>query len=564
MKVSIKSLMVCGFLSAILPVTAQTAEQTDSIAMECPFVKLEAERLPDMNIPRAGHALFFVNGEFVVAGGHASGFVPTPTAEYFKDGQWHLMQMVYNHDFGCSVVLKSGKVLLAGGCEQNIGVGQTFTAEFYDPQTHTFNGFGSLQRKRTYVSGLELDSSQVVISGNWYNHDGIEVLNGQQRFSYIKDPSVGRAHPYILRTAKDDALIFGTLGVQNETISLVADRLKGDTLHIPFFETWRPLGIVHHRFAESFVGDEAKGLYTYLIPVQDSTGQVAIAKVENGVFSLLPTACPIPMRSPWESIHYNMPIVVDQQAGRAYMMGISGDFASNPDRAHRWYFVCVDYAQTVNGKPAPMTLYYTDPQSCVPDYPPVLDDDGNLLLAGGFLNNNNFTPSGAAYLLRSGTQSKAMVSNDSRWMIYAGIIMALLAILAFLIIYTKRRHTPQEATVSIKPEADKELMERITRLMEERKLFQKSDLKVSDIAAELGTNSRYISDCIKSFKDSSFTQFVNACRVEYAMQLMRNYPDKKMMQVCMESGFSNETTFFRAFKNYTGLTPNEWKSEYAT
>ena len=103
-------------------------------------------------------------------------------------------------------------------------------------------------------------------------------------------------------------------------------------------------------------------------------------------------------------------------------------------------------------------------------------------------------------------------------------------------------------------------MNRITHLMEEQKLFQKSDLKVSDVAAELGTNSRYISDCIKSCKDCSFTQFVNTCRVEYAMKLMRDYPDKKMMEVYMESGFSNETTFFRAFKAQTGLTPNEWKS----
>ena len=48
--------------------------------------KIEVERLPDLNIPRAGHSLFFVNGELTVAGGHTNGFVPTPTAEYYKDG----------------------------------------------------------------------------------------------------------------------------------------------------------------------------------------------------------------------------------------------------------------------------------------------------------------------------------------------------------------------------------------------------------------------------------------------------------------------------------------------
>ena len=87
--------------------------------------KIEVERLPDLNIPRAAHSLFFVNGELTVAGGHTNGFVPTPTAEYLKDGKWHLMDMVYNHDFGFSVVLKSGMVLLGGGSEQPIGIGQT-------------------------------------------------------------------------------------------------------------------------------------------------------------------------------------------------------------------------------------------------------------------------------------------------------------------------------------------------------------------------------------------------------------------------------------------------------
>lgn len=556
------SVTILSFLLAIMPATAQTTEQTDSFVLDCPFIKLETERLPDMNISRAGHELFYVNGELVAAGGHTDGFVPTQTAEYYKDGEWHLMQMVYNHDFGGSVVLKSGKVMLFGGCEENIGVGQTYTVELYDPQTHTFKGIGITQRKRTYPSGLELDSGKVMITGNWYYNDGIEVFDGKNRFSYIKDAAVNRNHPFIFRTSKDDAIIFGLLGAQDDFVSLVADCLKGDTLHIPFFETWQPLSIVHHRMAESFIGDETKGLYTYLLPVKDSLGQVAIAKVENGAFSLLPTICPIPMQSPWESIHYENPVIFDRQAGRAYMMGISGDYAANPENPHRWYFVCIDYAQAVDGKPAPLTLYYTEPLTGVPDYAPVLDDDGNILLAGGLVHGSNFSPLRAAYLIRLNGQKKS-ATTPWPWILLAVVVLA--AFLAYLIIYRKRRlEMPQEVAVNLKPDTDNELMNRITHLIEERKLFQRSDLKVSDVAAELGTNSRYISDCIKACKDCSFTQFVNACRVENAMQLMRDYPDKKMMQVYMESGFSNETTFFRAFKAQMGLTPNEWKLRFAS
>ena len=193
---------------------------SDSIlaADSCPVKKIDTERLPDLNIPRAGHALFSVNEEITVAGGHTDGFVPTPTAEYYRDGEWHMINMVYNHDFAASVVLKNGKVLLLGGTEQPIGIGQTFLAELYDPKTHAFDGFGSMERKRTHASALELDSGLVIISGNWYHDDGIEVFDGKKRFTYIKDVADQRSAPHMFRISKDDALIVGFTDTKGDTL----------------------------------------------------------------------------------------------------------------------------------------------------------------------------------------------------------------------------------------------------------------------------------------------------------------------------------------------------------
>lgn len=103
-------------------------------------------------------------------------------------------------------------------------------------------------------------------------------------------------------------------------------------------------------------------------------------------------------------------------------------------------------------------------------------------------------------------------------------------------------------------------MDDIRQLMDEEEIFLNSELKISDVAARLGTNSRYISDCIKHSHGCSFTQFVNSYRVEHAKRLMREQPDIKISVLCYDSGFTNETSFYRTFKSLTGMSPNEWKN----
>ena len=132
-----------------------------------------------MNIPRSGHSFYLVNGQPTVIGGHTSGFVITPTIEYFHDGQWHVVPTVYSHDSGGSILLKSGKILLFGSHERNLGIGQTYEVEMYNPYDHTTEGFGCLDRKRVMPSAIGTDSGEVIIAGNWYHHDCIEKNSGE-------------------------------------------------------------------------------------------------------------------------------------------------------------------------------------------------------------------------------------------------------------------------------------------------------------------------------------------------------------------------------------------------
>ena len=571
-------------LTMLLPTLAMASPDTTT-TVKCPEVRIEVEQLPDLNIPRAGHEVFCVNGELTVAGGHTNGFVPTPTAEYLKDGQWNIMTMTYPHDNGFSVVLSSGQVMLGGGSEEPLGIGQTFVTETYDPLTHSFNGYCSLQQKRACASALELDSGRVVVAGNWYANDGIELFedksdtradyNGKRLFTYIKDVWVQRAYPMIFRMANDDALIFGGVGVKGDSLwSTTAYNLKGDSVTIPLLEDWWPLSTEMSRPSESFMGDEAKKLYAYLMAVENRKGQVAIAKVVNGETSLLPTDCLVPMQSHGEEIIYSSTILVDQKAGRGYLVGLGRGYYDAPDKPGRWYVLSIDYTK----QPASLTLCYTDALSELNTYAPTLTPEGNLLVAGGLHNGSNFTPSKHVILLRVGREPAAAEIGNDLWqtvlLVLAGLV--LIGLLAYLFIYIRKRRMNQKArtldslgaasgqgSVSLIPdsEASADLMERIYQVMEAQKLYQDSNLKVTDLAAALGTNRRSVSDCINSQKGCTFTQFVNIYRVEHAKRVMRQNPGKKVTDIYLESGFANEGSFFRTFKVITGMTPKEWLSK---
>ena len=533
--------------------------QADTI----PMIKIVPQRLPDLNIPRFCNGTFFADGELTVTGGHTSSFVPTPTAEFLKDGKWLVLQMAYTHDDGLCVPLRNGKVLLAGGYEKNLGVGQTIEAELYDPATHTFEGFGCLDRRRTQVSGIELPNGQVVAAGNWYHPDAIETYDGGMYFETARDVSLHRSRPYLFRTSDGDVMVIsGCWDNYGKPItSNIVDRLKGEPFRVPLLETWKPYLLGHTpRSDDSFIGDEEKGDCAYLLPVKDSTGQVAIAEVHDTVFSLLSTTVPIPTKSRFGEISYNTPVIVDRQSQRGYIIG--------SDTLCRKYILCIEYAQ----QPAPLTLYYTDPVTDADGCTPILSPEGHLVTTGGIIHGGTwFTPSAAVWLFPVGNPIATVEAKDSPiwpWILLAGLVV--LALLAYLIIYKRRLQTPKNTTPEVTaPEPapdsprDEQLMQRIIRLMEEQRPYLDSDLKQADVATALGVRLDEVSRCINS-NAFNFSQFVNGYRIEYAKQLMLRKPGIKMTQVAIESGFSNETTFFRTFKTIVGMPPSEWASQKTT
>lgn len=540
----------------------------------CTMVKIEAEQLPSLAVPRCGHATFCIGGEMVVVGGHTTGFVPATTAEYLSEGQWHSVPMTYTHDDGLSVVLRSGQILLAGGHKDNLGIGQSFEAQLYDPATHRFGHYNCMDRKRSLASGIEMDSNRVVVSGNWYAPDAISLFDTRkEEWTLAKPVSVSRAAPYIFRSAHAGAIVFGSQGCRGQMLgdsAAIVDCLYGEAFTVPLLRRWTPVPFTSPPFhpTDGFIGNEDAGEYAYLLLAREKmhevapseqrgepSSQLAILTVRDTAFSLLPTACPIPRQTRLGGlIYWYGPVIADRIRQRAYLPGI--------DEAKRLYLLRIDYAET----PAPLTLYYTDPLPDCGFNIPVLTEEGDLAIVGGNFHEDftseNYTPQASAYLIRmDGTRAEARSPKPWRWI---WLTLPVVAVLGAAFLRRRQARTPhpdEGETVCPDNEDEKassELMARICQLMEEEQLFRNSEVSVDDVAQALDCNPRYVADCIRTHRQQTFIQFINTYRVEYVKELLRQSPSRKIVEVYTKAGFASEMSFFRNFKNVTGMTTREW------
>ena len=522
-----------------------------------------------MNLPRSGHNVFYANGELTVVGGHTSGFVMTPTAEYFSNGAWHVVPSVYQHDNGMAVVLNGGhRVLLAGGHEKNLGIGQSYEAEMYNSTTHTFEGFGCLNHKRALAQGVELDSGRVLITGNHCDNDAFEVFDGQKFFHHKKDVAAWRSSPYLLPVS-DDVIAFGAVWRGRFEPCDTVDRLNGEPFSVPLLKDWMPFLYTQNNHAvESFIGDETHGDYSYLVAAYNHDGGVAFILIKDTAFSLLQTTVPVPTMSDYGGIKYDRPAIADPKAKRAYLIG--------QDSTSRVYVVAVDYDK----QPAPLTLYNIGPLDDFGDATPVLTPDGDLVVTGG-IDDDNFAPLASVWLLHTGTPKAAATTETRPNWTWLWVLCGLLGLVA--VVYLSRfaslraqRSNPENKASGldcfvVPPRNDEEpaaqpdnttneLLNRITQLMETQRLYLNPELKVTDVAEALSVHRNAISACINA-QGSTFNQFVNDFRVRYAKQLLSQVSDLKISTVGSESGFANESTFFRIFKAATGMTPKEWAAQ---
>ena len=102
------------------------------------------------------------------------------------------------------------------------------------------------------------------------------------------------------------------------------------------------------------------------------------------------------------------------------------------------------------------------------------------------------------------------------------------------------------------------LESKISAAFDRDRLFLNPALKLSDVAAAVGSNRTYVSNYFNRQLGISFYDFVNTRRIDYACSLLGN-TSETVENIAYKSGFNSASTFYRVFVKVKGTTPAEFR-----
>ena len=116
----------------------------------------------------------------------------------------------------------------------------------------------------------------------------------------------------------------------------------------------------------------------------------------------------------------------------------------------------------------------------------------------------------------------------------------------------------------VSPRMMDEMQEQIMNIIVMQKKYRDKDYSAKKLAADIGTNTRYISAVVNVRFHMNYSSFVNKYRIEEAMSILvdKRYQDLDMEDVGFKVGFANRQAFYGSFYRFVGITPRQYRMEH--
>lgn len=120
---------------------------------------------------------------------------------------------------------------------------------------------------------------------------------------------------------------------------------------------------------------------------------------------------------------------------------------------------------------------------------------------------------------------------------------------------------PEAAPVTDSPLVYRRIFHNALRVMETDQPFLDPKFDLPILARLVGTNRTQLSVAINQQAQTTFSNWLAAYRVNYLIRQIDGQTDRYIDELYPTAGFASRTTFYRQFRQVTGLTPKQYMKE---
>lgn len=102
---------------------------------------------------------------------------------------------------------------------------------------------------------------------------------------------------------------------------------------------------------------------------------------------------------------------------------------------------------------------------------------------------------------------------------------------------------------------------KIEAAMDKDLLYRDPNLSLWDLAKHIGVTSNYVSQTLNETLGESFFDYVNRWRIKDAVRQMKS-TEETILVLAYDVGFNSRSSFYKAFKRETGMTPSELRRKH--
>jgi ligand-binding sensor domain-containing protein/AraC-like DNA-binding protein len=116
---------------------------------------------------------------------------------------------------------------------------------------------------------------------------------------------------------------------------------------------------------------------------------------------------------------------------------------------------------------------------------------------------------------------------------------------------------------NLTPEFAVECEKKLKHLMEVEKVYRDEQISLQSLAQKIPTKPYILSQVLNERLNRGFYDFINYYRIEEAKRILksREKAHLKITVVGEEVGFNTTAVFYKVFKEYTGMTPHQYKKQ---